>query len=278
MGNNLKLNKMKRFKTKQEFKNEYGDGWRRHSGWASFLPSMDYLIGLPQKSIIDSTFMSEEWMLTTEPHPFNNLDIKVRVTPKQSKKLQKKAFKMGYSWGMSRDVYVKNTDVCYLQTNKGRLTCTREITIFNGWKECEELTYKQFMNGTVPKKVKEFKVGDWVEVVSRGKGVYPGFSHDFEIGKIGEITSLEDNVFRLNGSQFCTSEDLKHTTKQPEEKLMFKGYEVKMEDDMYRIGCKTMEKSEIEAFYNFYKYVLKGDATADEAIEFISANETKLGL
>jgi hypothetical protein len=146
---------MERFKTKQEAKEFKGtvdyNYLNRYSIWS-----------LP---IENSGHESQHWgkYLTTDPHPFDNLDIKVRVSPKQSKKLQKKAFKMGYKWKYHENI-LRCTEHPFIYIEMGKIDFDKSCheADFNNYAHTE-LTYKQFMNGTVPKK--EFKVGDWVKVV-----------------------------------------------------------------------------------------------------------------
>jgi hypothetical protein len=261
----------KRFKTKQEMRRDN----------VSFHPAYSYALGLPFNKTGNQSIYPEltkgisyghvrEEHLTTDPHTFDNLDIKVRVTPKQSKKLQKKAFKMGYEWSDGKRVQ--------LTEDEWLAFWCRDKTITHGndkdsrW---TELTYKQFINGTVPKR--EFKVGDWVEVID---GAYTG--------EIGQITKQGNGAHRNyvsfgNYNQWKKDAYLKHTTKPKEKPLTFKGHEVEIHHDpgharYFNCGCvKSVYASSIVELLEL-KARLKGEATLDELAEFAETNKTRLGL
>jgi hypothetical protein len=135
----------KRFKTKQEAK-EFKKDMVNLYKWMD----LHNLWGLPKKYDPDGPNHTSDIAFTTDPHPFDNLDLKIRVTPKQSKKLQKKAFKMGYKWIDGKIVQLTESQFLFLYKYK-TITRSEDERHFNNH-EAIELTYRQFLNGTVPKK------------------------------------------------------------------------------------------------------------------------------
>ncbi len=269
---------MKRFKTKQEFKN---------AGHVCSLENPLY-VWLKENSLWGLSIKNEirdydedlveccPFYHTTAPHPFDSMDIKVRVTPKQSKKLQKKAFKMGYGWLFSRSPGVN------IPTNKEHWIYIRGGRI-DGWNflnpnyhEGTEISYKAFMNGTVPKK-KKFEVGDWVEVVDKR------MNHCFKIGDIIRIcgrSCSDENMNATNDirTNHVSKKDIIHTGKRPEEKLMFKGHIVNVTDDRVVVGCKNYSKSELNGFIEVMNGCIEEDIDPSHASDFIIENKSKLEL
>jgi len=351
---------MKRFKTKQELKR---DGQLEH--FYDIFRGM----GITRRFGIPANERYSDLITTHNPHPFDSINIKVQVTPEQSKKLVKKAKRMGYSLLANiNDLNINDNHGLQIHNGTVGVLC-RLPSHYEYFAEQEsiELTYKQFMNGTVPKKdklsgttshtqteEKEFKVGDFVEVIDN-----PGYVgvHNGSIGEIylidpdhyirvhietcpndiigfkqkqiqhtskqpeknvkfvigdyvqitdlsgpsdaktsgvkeGDIykveeTTLNVTAIKVNG-QLCylTNKRLKHTTKRPESKLMFKGYEVIIKqtsspvgDKMYSCGCfKPMHRRAINTFLAVCDKLKESDVELDETYDFIQANKDRLGL
>ena len=222
---------MKRIKTKQELKR---DGYKTKL-WN---PDYKYSIGLPCSAIKPkhkNDFLG--YKITTDPHPFDDLDIKVQVTPEQSMKLVKKAKRMGYSLLANiNDLNINDNHGLQIHNGTVGVLC-RLPSRYEYFAEQEsiELTYKQFMNGTVPKKdklsgttshtqteEKEFKVGDFVEVIDN-----PGYS-GVNNGSIGEVRLIDTNGYVQVRIETCPNDtvgfkqkQIQHTSKQPKKNIRF---------------------------------------------------------
>jgi hypothetical protein len=255
-----------------------------HVAWSN-VGKMDYLFGLPVKDewvkkIVSvypnltkgqSLWNIRENIITSDPHPFDSMDIKVRVTPKQSKKLQKKAFAMGYYWGADC-LNIRNEDAKYLffQSMEGasslfpakQINYDCDETYFNEDSNIE-LTYKQFMNGSVPKK--KFKIGDHVEIIAQYH------SHGFKIGTIGKVTGRGPNEgYKVHDGvlgYYVDFNDIKHTTKPLKQPLTFKGHKVIKNIHSYDIGCANITHDDINAFLRVCDKA-NGEATPNEIAEF----------
>lgn len=251
---------MKRFKTKQEFE----------KNGMIMNPNFRYCYGLPFNEKLEPgksfevyselTKGNAEWCvtpsdITSDPHPFDSMDIKVRVTPKQSKKLQKKAFKMGYVWhgDTKGKIFIIDTGKILLHKDRKIL----QDSYKDNGDNYTELTYRQFMNGTVPKKKKKFKVGDCVEVVGfdaflDGHNPTKHYLKKGEVCIVRQSEKYEDcDSISTEGEQgyggWFPASNFKHTTKRPEEKLMFKEWEVKAGcGQVIQIGCKSFDRSELK--------------------------------
>jgi hypothetical protein len=270
---------MKRFKTKQELKDKresVGYGWMKNAN----------LFGLPYSKEIGKYY--NELFFTTDPHPFDNLDIKVRVTPKQSKKLQKKAFKMGYKWhGEDISTLRRDGRSNFLFLYKEGKRITRDISnnehnyLSN---KNTELTYKQFMNGTVPKMIrdqKEFKVGDWVEILK----LEPDQDASCFGAKVGDVVQVVDGSTErsikvcVNGSECYIHKDkLKHTTKPKEKPLRLGSLSVTSGGDFYKVGCRTITKPRIETIFEELSAAEGEGITPNEVFEFMKKYKERLGL
>lgn len=101
-------NKM-RFKTRQEFEEEFGESWRDKKDGLWWPKSMDYLLGLPWNktgSLLEiypelrttrGRFTIVDWMLTDAPHPYEGMTIVVPLGSKESRdKFVKYALALGY--------------------------------------------------------------------------------------------------------------------------------------------------------------------------------------
>ena len=152
-----------RFKTKQELKKSEG---MKHF---SDVPTMDYLFGLPYPTDPDEMGLSfqplyprlakdsDYWMigkemLTDAPHPYNSMDIKIMVTPEQFKVVMEKSSMLGFCCfnGMT-PMKIAPTKLYLFFSKDGVIRQTDSAQAFNESKKIE-VTYKQFMNGSVPKK------------------------------------------------------------------------------------------------------------------------------
>lgn len=138
-----------RFKTKQEFLAEYGKDWRLGNG--NWPPEMDHLFGNPYYNTdnVDGWGMYDRFF-TDDKHPYEDLNLKMKVTLEESEKVQKKAFKLGYRWSGSNELKVQSTDRPYLYIDQGIITYGNMPETFLNYTKNIELTFEQFLNGDLP--------------------------------------------------------------------------------------------------------------------------------
>jgi hypothetical protein len=170
---------MKRFKTKQEFVNEYGGKWEGKVEWSS---NMDYLFGLPFNQKPDDEYelypiltdgeyfwwVTEE-MITHTPHPYEGKSIAIDVSnQEESRMVQLKAFELGYGWRVGGKK-VQSYDAKSLYLRRGSVSWDSSPVPEDEDEYDLILTYQQFMDGDVPKPAPEKFDGEWLEkAVERG--------------------------------------------------------------------------------------------------------------
>jgi len=142
---------MKRFKTKQEFKEENMGGPRN---WNE---KMDIYFGVPWETEGECNphdLCQQNWdicyyHLTNMSHPYEGKDFLITFDEgTDTELLQKKCFALGYSWSNSGQEYVKYIDCGYFHITEQKEIkrgTTRDITAFHH--STPKLTLKEFMSG-----------------------------------------------------------------------------------------------------------------------------------
>lgn len=171
----------KRFKTKQEFEEEFGKEFHKkvQYSWADDT-AMDYLFGCVYKSKSEnlpkqythflakgcSGWSVSEDMLTTAPHPYSKGNWVVKVAEGQHDKVQAKALACGFKWiAEEKDVWFDGFDQQYLVIFNGVMgqdnpPINQDRNIYPQY---TKLTFDQFMDGDVPKLVHEL----WSDVSNK---------------------------------------------------------------------------------------------------------------
>jgi len=248
---------MKRFKTKQEC--------------ASLNPPATLVYyGEPCNSR-DAFYRPEAY--TTAPHPYEGKSFKIKVTPKESEKVQKKAFALGYSWYMGHIVLRVHEYGIFVYKDKHMDSCSTEN--YFAHHDSIELTPQQFLDGDLPSE--------------------PAIDPNILQGRIDELKKpdayiTEDNrIIFWDGEKVdaCKDATLAWTynlmqegafrSKHPD-KLKFKEWEVTLGPKDIKIGCEWFDKKDILRWYERSKVIRSFIVTLDDAYMFINDNKKRLGL
>jgi hypothetical protein len=265
------LNKMKRFKTKQEFEKEFGEDWRKILiSWES---SMDFLFGFPYDNILtvfSSWEIDEDIMITTKPHPYEGHDFIIKIEDKEQwNQAQKKLFALGYLWWNG------------VQSQKFPSMLKPDILIEKGKimynPDSEEyyilpvLTFDHFMEGywpyiTTKNEKKDAYVSDTGHfIVWDGKDEFVSFG--VHIQDAYKFNLMSEKEYRK-----------KHPFNPPPEPLKFGVYNVEPKDDYVTVGCESFSKTQIHHFYEMSKIIRKYNIPLNGAFDFIRENYERLEL
>ena len=273
---------MKRFKTKQEYQKDHPVRSLPHYGEPDIGNRWPY---------------SDDWF-TDAPHPYEGKNFKIRVTPEESEKVQKKAFALGYGWKEIKEGEVVHSDKAYLYLDNKRLTWGNLDSTYDDDKNIP-LTPQQFLDGDLPLedwkklmnecgdddpggyKAYAAKLDGLNKFIGRQKkpdayyNEHNGFIHFWDSGQ--ECQEIIKLAYRYN---LMSEEDFK--AKHPyKPKLRFMNWNVTVEGDEIRVACKTFTKEGIKAFYEFAKHTRGGTCPApslDEVYDFIHKNKKELDL
>lgn len=253
----------KRFKTKQELKE-------------LFRPDIVNVLGLAYGEPSDDDISSH--FITTTPHPYKGKRIIIKITgPEQSKAVQEKAFKVGFSW-VGGNTEVHNTD-------KGDLLLDKSALFFNP-DDCGKdftITAQQFLEGYLP-------TGTWEQM--REENIHPHFnimSGEEKKPDAFVVEARENLVILYKDGDKRYKEtpgnlykyNLMHANEYfalHPETLKFKEWEVWEAGEHIKVGCERVHKEDAEAFLKVMQLLNTHKADAKEAYVFLYTNKKKLGL
>jgi len=252
-----KLDIMRRFKTRQELSSIYP-------------PVLLHSYGEP----CDGTdvFYKQE-ALSEAPHPYEGKSFKIRVTPEESEKVQKKAFKLGYIWNNIDSTHVHVLDSMYLffawDGDKLRITHSTGQVWFDESSHIE-LTPQQFLDGDLPEDGYKVDVA-WKQTdayIDRNGNVY--------------LRSLEGKTFKaavklseLHEYNILSEKEFK--SKHPD-KLKFKEWDVVEKGDDIKVGCLVFFKADLKAFLSVVDEIFLNKCDCRDVQRFLIDNRKQLGL
>lgn len=129
-------------------------------------------------------------------------DYKVKVTPKQSVKLQSALFKHGFKWfnGVTRAIC---TDEPYLFLEDEQITYCDNKKFFDSQEDIEEITYKELMN--LLNAGEPMKFSKAIKLMKKGKYIKrPNWSNAVTIG----LDDLGGHCYYWNFSNTPTYDDV----------------------------------------------------------------------
>jgi len=245
---------MKRFKTRQE----YGCS-----------VSMRY--GEPLKGLDHLHYGAN--CFTTDPHPYEGKSFKIKVTPEESEKVQKKAFALGYSWGCG-DKNVSLEEGSYLYILSDKTIGWGDTEEFFRRHEGDELTPQQFLDGDLP-----------TEACGDEDSGWPQWRLDAYISRSNTLVwwdrELHSTLTVSDAYKYNLMSEADFKAKHPDKpKLKFKNWEVTVEGENINVGCKSLTKAGAKAFYEFANDTGGHHPTPslDEVYTFIHRNKKQLGL
>ena len=269
-----------RFKTKQELKRDNPTNPTRGT-------TCPYL-GEPAGSGAITYHHTD--MFTDEPHPYEGKSFKIKVTPEESEKVQKKAFKLGYKWFNSREKTIKQTDApfLFLDDDMGISCMTIGDQYFKDH-EYTELTPQQFLDGDLPETWLQTSENEFLARLGVSKTEKPDAYIDAHCNPLNivswregrQVTTCDLKLAYLYN--LMSEEEFK---KKHPPVLKFKDWIVKAHSDTIQVHCPgydgiLLSKKHIQGFMKVAD--LSGGQGAntpslDEVYNFIHKHKKELGL
>lgn len=225
----------------------------------------------------EPTHSSVEWeifakgcepeLITTAPHPYDRLKVQVKTTDTaMSKAIQKKAFRMGFSW-KSGDKKVKCIDLVFFNFDFHHLVISHGNCTFDF-----QLTPQQFLEGYLPQKIHEIVPGSDAYIKNSVVYVDTGGSEAFEYKT---IIMAQDELHRFN---LMSQEEYE---KKHKKRLKFGEWEVSDKGDTILVGCRSFSKKDIGGLMR----IAHGLAGMNDSVpsigeiyNFVHAHKEELGL